>query len=678
MKRTWLTPMAAAAGAAAFALWGWLLKTGVDARGLIRTDHPANLLLLLLGSGFLVAAALLTRPQPKAYAFSKTPFGFAGGLAGALGVLITGINALVTARTLPERGIGIFGILAAACLWGAALLRFRDRKPAYWLHGLFTVYCMLHILGQYRAWNTEPQLAAYLPQLLASIALMIAAYYRSCLEAGLQKGKGFAFWNSCAVFFCAMAIPGDPIFYGAMALWCGLACPTPAKEPAPMVLPETVRRLLEQLENAGFSAYVVGGCVRDHLLGLTPHDYDICTAATPEDICRLFAQYTLVTAGIKHGTVGVVVDDKVYEITTFRTEGNYSDNRHPDQVTFVTAIEEDLSRRDFTVNAMAYSPTRGFADPFEGQKDLAQKRLRAVGDAETRFREDALRILRGIRFAVRFGLTPEENTLAAMESCKNLIDNLAGERILSELTGMLPLMQEADFFTYRPILLQVIPELAPTVGFDQRNPHHLHDIYTHTVHAVTALPQDFPLRFAALLHDIGKVETFSVDEEGIGHFYGHAKASRDMAEKILARLKFPNLAKDQILMLIEQHMTLPEADKKYLRRLLGKYGQHNTELLLTLQKADLIATGTPRQEDLKKYEQIDALLEEIHRENSCLTVKDLAVNGSDLMAIGIPEGPHIGGCLALLLELVQSDEVSNEKQALLEAAQMYIKNELSQ
>ena len=678
MKRNYLSYPAAAAGAVALGLWAWLLRTGADDRGLLRTDHPANLLLILLSGVFLAAALLLTRKIPKAAFFPRSGVALVGGALAAAALLITGVREFSHNQTVIDHIGSFIGFGAAACTLAAGYRRFRGTAPLYWLHGIFTLYCMLHILTQYRSWNTEPQLASYLPQLLASTALMLAAYYRSCVEADMQAGKAFVFWNGCAVFFCAMAVPADPVFYGGMFFWCVTCDAAHRKDPAPMDLPENVLLCLERLENAGFSAYVVGGCVRDHLLGLDPHDYDICTQATPGELCQLFSDYTLVTAGEKHGTIGVVIDHRVYEITTFRTEGTYSDNRHPDEVAFVKTIEEDLSRRDFTVNAMAYSPTRGFADPFKGQKDLAEKRLRAVGDAETRFREDALRILRGVRFAVRFGLTPEADTLAAMETCRALLDNLAGERILGELVGMIPLMQEADFFTYRNVLLQVIPELAPAVDFDQHNPHHLYDIYTHTVKVVAALPPEFSLRFAALLHDIGKPAAFSLDEDGTGHFYGHAQVSRDMAADILKRLKFPNLVKEQILFLIEQHMTLPQAEKKYLRRLLGKYGFHKTELLLQLQRADLVATGTPRQEALAKYDAIDALLEEIRKEDSCLTVKDLAVNGADLIALGIPEGPHIGNCLALLLELVQGDPTSNDKQILLKAAQLYIEGELKQ
>ena len=246
-----------------------------------------------------------------------------------------------------------------------------------------------------------------------------------------------------------------------------------------MYLPRPVQFCIDALEQAGFAAYAVGGCVRDALLGLTPHDYDLCTAATPAQICDIFAAFDLVKAGEKHGTIGVVLDGAVYEITTFRTEGSYTDSRHPDWVAFVPEVEKDLARRDFTVNAMAYSPTRGFADPFGGQANLRQKILRAVGDPRLRFTEDALRILRGVRFGVRFGLTPEKETLNAMIELAPRLHNIAVERIFDELCKLLPLVNAENLQSFGPILCQVIPELAPTVGFDQKNPT-TPTIFSHT------------------------------------------------------------------------------------------------------------------------------------------------------------------------------------------------------
>lgn len=438
-----------------------------------------------------------------------------------------------------------------------------------------------------------------------------------------------------------------------------------------MRIPEYVAQCLEALENAGFAAYVVGGCVRDACLGLAPHDFDLCTSALPEQTQAVFAGNRLVLAGKKHGTVGIITDFGVVEITTFRTEGAYRDNRHPDWVEFVPEVEQDLARRDFTVNAMAWSPKRGFADPFGGREDLKAKVLRAVGDPEKRFQEDSLRILRGVRFAVRYGLTPEPGTWQAMVSQAYLMDNLARERVFDELCRLLPLVTAEDMRRFALILAQVIPELAPMVGFDQHSPHHAYDLYTHVSHVVAGVPADLPLRWAALLHDIGKVPTFTRDATGRGHFYGHAQKGADMADKVLRRLKAPSALREQVVLLIEKHMTRLEPEKKTLRRQLGRLGWETLNRLLALQEADMGSKGTGDPEEMSVFPQIRELLREIREENACLTVKDLAVNGHDLMALGFA-GRAVGNCLTILLEQVLEERLPNEKQALLEYAQTHL------
>ena len=320
-------------------------------------------------------------------------------------------------------------------------------------------------------------------------------------------------------------------------------------------LPNFVSALMDRLETAGFPTYAVGGCVRDMWLGLTPQDYDLCTAALPEQTETVFVDYDLVLAGKKHGTVGVITPDGVVEITTFRTEGAYVDNRHPDWVKFVPNIQEDLARRDFTVNAMAWSPSRGFADPFGGQADLRASILRAVGDPATRFQEDSLRILRGVRFAVRFNLQPETATLHAMKSLAPLMENLARERVFDELCKLFPLVNAQNLQTFGSILASVIPELQPMIGFDQHSPHHAYDLFTHTAYVVEHTPPQLSLRWAALLHDTGKVPTFTQDANGRGHFYGHAKESAAFADQILRRLKAPTALREEVVTLIELHMT---------------------------------------------------------------------------------------------------------------------------
>jgi len=433
-----------------------------------------------------------------------------------------------------------------------------------------------------------------------------------------------------------------------------------------MNLPDYIQVCMDALEEAGFATYTVGGCVRDACLGLQPHDYDMCTSALPEQTEAVFADKKLVLAGKKHGTVGVVMDGEVVEITTYRTEGDYRDNRHPEWVAFVSDIEKDLARRDFTVNAMAYSPKRGFADPFGGREDLKNRILRAVGDAEQRFQEDSLRILRGVRFAVRFGLTPEKETEDAMQTQAHLMDNLARERIFDELCKLLPLVKAWDLLRFAPVITQVIPELAPMVGYDQKNRHHVHDLYTHTALVVEHCPAELPLRWAALLHDIGKVRCMTMGDDGQAHYYGHASASAEMADAILRRLKAPTALREQVVLLIGKHMTLPEQSKKYLRRWLGKLGWEMMDQLLLLQQADTAATGTGHEAEFSRFAQVRTILEEIQAENACLSLKDLALNGHDLMALGYT-GKTIGQALNYLLNLVLEEQCENTRESLIAA-----------
>lgn len=439
-----------------------------------------------------------------------------------------------------------------------------------------------------------------------------------------------------------------------------------------MQLPSWVTECLDALEQAGFAAFTVGGCVRDACLNRTPHDYDLCTEALPQQIQDVFAGHRLILAGVKHGTVGVITEGGVVEITTFRKEGTYEDNRHPDWVSFVKDIEEDLSRRDFTVNAMAYSPKRGFADPFGGREDLKNGILRAVGEPDRRFREDALRILRGVRFSMRYHLEPENKTMQAMTEKSYLLSHLARERVFEELCGILLLAEEKSLQRFAPVLTAAIPELRPMVGFDQRTPYHAYDLYTHTALVVSQVPADLTLRWAALLHDIGKLSTFSVDEKGQGHFYDHDTVGAEVADQILRGLKAPTALREQAVVLIAQHMNpLPE-ERKPLRRRISRLGLPMTEKLWYLQKADLCSKGADVREPLKQFERIRQQMEEIAREDSCLKISDLCINGHDLMALGY-EGKAVGAGLKRLLNQVLDEKLSNDREVLLKAAAHYEK-----
>ena len=439
-----------------------------------------------------------------------------------------------------------------------------------------------------------------------------------------------------------------------------------------MFLPDSVRLCLDTLKSAGFRGYAVGGCVRDSLLGILPHDYDLCTDALPEEICAVFQNYRLVRSGEKHGTIGVVVDGQIIEITTFRTEGGYQDSRHPDWVRFVDSLTEDLARRDFTVNAIAYAPEEGYVDPFGGQDDLKNHCLRCVGDPTTRFTEDALRILRGVRFAVRFSLSVEEETEKAMFHLAPLMDKLARERVFEELCKLLPLVSTQDLLRFVPVLTQAIPEIAPSVGFHQHTHHHVYDVFTHTAHAVEAIPSDLVLRWAALLHDVGKPSCFFMDEEGHGHFWGHAQRSAAMADEILHRLKAPTALREQVVFLIGQHMTQLTPDRHLLRRRLAQHGEDLVRKMLALQRADFGSKGTGAAAEDAVYDEIENLLNDILAEAGCLNVHSLVIDGHDLIAMGFVPGPKLGECLNALLEQVLEDQIPNEKAALLKAAREYL------
>lgn len=439
-----------------------------------------------------------------------------------------------------------------------------------------------------------------------------------------------------------------------------------------MNLPAYVRWCMDRLEAAGYSVYAVGGCVRDWLLGLTPQDFDLCTSALPEQMQQVFADRELVLQGVKHGTVGVICPEGVVEITTYRTEGDYTDSRHPDWVRFVDRVEEDLARRDFTVNAMAWSPSRGLQDPFVGAEDLKQGILRAVGNPQERFREDALRILRGARFAARFRMQPEAQTYEAMIQLAPLMEDLARERVWSELCKLLLAATDEDLLRYEPIITQVIPELKPAVGFDQHSRHHAYDLYTHIAHVTANVPKELSVRWAALLHDVGKPGTFTRDEQGNGHFYGHAQEGAKVANQILHRLKAPTDLREQVVTLVEQHMTPLLAQRKVLRRRLSRLGVEPVQRLLELQEADMGSKGTGlHPEETEHFHQVRLLIDQLLQEDACLTIRDLAVNGHDLMQLGIPAGKELGRCLQSLLDAVLDETIPNAKEPLLEAAKRF-------
>ena len=422
--------------------------------------------------------------------------------------------------------------------------------------------------------------------------------------------------------------------------------------------------VLAALERAGWESYYVGGCVRDTLLGIPPHDFDICTAALPSQTAAVFPGVQMDHTGEKHGTVRLLLPDGEIEITTFRTEGGYTDSRHPGWVKFTADVRQDLLRRDFTINAIAASPARGFVDPYGGREDLKNALLRCVGDPSVRFQEDALRILRGMRFAARFRLRVEKDTMDAMLLYAPLLENISGERIFTELTGCLLSANFEDFIRFSPIITVAIPELRPCVGFDQRSPHHAYDVYTHIAHVSAAVPADAVLRWAALLHDAAKPSSFTLDETGRGHFKGHAHLGAEMADQILTRLKAPAALREAAVWLIDHHMTPLPPEKNALRRALSRAGEQRLEMLLLLEEADGKSKGVAEQSGTTDFDGIRQLLRTLSLEEGRLTLHSLQVNGTDMQQLGF-RGREIGMILNELLENVLSGLLSNDRTALL-------------
>ena len=423
--------------------------------------------------------------------------------------------------------------------------------------------------------------------------------------------------------------------------------------------------VLRRLEARGHRAVLVGGCVRDSLLGIPPHDYDAATSALPEEIKDACGDLPCLDVGIKHGTITVLSGGIPVETTTFRKETTYSDHRHPDGVEFTTELTEDLSRRDFTVNAMAWEGGT-IVDPFGGQDDLTKKIIRCVGDPDRRFGEDALRILRGLRLAAQLEFDIHPDTAAAIHRRRADLRHVAWERIWAEFSRLLCSPGAKKILLDFPdVVSQIIPELAPCVGFDQKNYHHRYDVYTHSVMALDAVPPLLPVRLAALLHDVGKPATFTVDEGGTGHFYGHSKAGVALAEEALNRLRVSNDLKEQVLVLISRHDLPVESERRWVGRWLARLGAEIFFYLLELKRGDRAACADPTPPSPDPLDVAGEMARQLLAEQACLSLKDLAVNGRDCMAAGL-RGREIGLTLSRLLELVAEGTLENERQLLLQ------------
>ena len=433
-----------------------------------------------------------------------------------------------------------------------------------------------------------------------------------------------------------------------------------------MDMPKNVDIAINLLQSAGFAAYAVGGCVRDSLLGKTPNDWDITTSAKPEDMKSVFADFHCIDTGIKHGTVTVVIDGEPLEITTFRLDGEYEDNRHPKSVTFTSDLGADLGRRDFTVNAMAYSKKTETVDLFGGQNDLKNGIIRCVGDPDRRFNEDALRILRALRFASALDFEIEEKTAQSLLKNRALLGNISEERIAKELLKLVCGKGAKRILTdFAPVLFEILPELQPMYKNSHDNPHHCYDIYEHTLIAVESIDPEPTLRFAMLLHDCGKPAVKKFDENGVAHFYGHQRISAEISAQILARLKVSNKFRDEILFLVSNHdrWELYENTEK-MPRYLSKFGLDGVLNLLKVMRADVLAQSPEYRYRLDQIADAEETAKNLAAQKPCLSLSELQINGRTLMDIGIPQGRKLGAVLAQLLDEVIDGVTKNTQEAL--------------
>ena len=432
-------------------------------------------------------------------------------------------------------------------------------------------------------------------------------------------------------------------------------------------IPAGAGYILQMLTAAGHEGYLVGGCVRDLLRGVEPHDWDICTSALPEETEQRFAGRRILGTGLKHGTVTVLVEDEPYEITTYRREGPYSDRRRPDYVRFVPDLAEDLARRDFTMNAIAMDLDGNLRDPFGGAEDIRAGLIRCVGEPDPRFQEDGLRVMRALRFAAMFGYEIEAHTARAIHENRAMLDRVAAERINVELRKLLVGKDAGNVLRQYPdVFCQFWPQLGPLVTLEQHSPWHCRGGWEHTIHAVEAAPADVALRLAMLLHDIGKPACKSTDEQGVDHFYGHPAVSARLADEMLQALKFDSKTRERVVLLVKRHdVPLPPTGPA-IRRWLSRLGPEAFFQLLEVKRADNMGQNLEKVRGrLAELGEIRAQAERILAEKQCLTLKDLAVNGRDVIAAGIEPGPEVGQVLEGLLKRILDGEIQNQRNALL-------------
>ncbi|HCC07362.1 MAG TPA: CCA tRNA nucleotidyltransferase [Clostridiales bacterium] len=432
-------------------------------------------------------------------------------------------------------------------------------------------------------------------------------------------------------------------------------------------IPASIKLVVDMIINSGYEAYVVGGCVRDTLMNRTPNDWDITTSGEPEDIKKIFEK--TVDTGIKHGTVTVLTQGGQVEVTTYRIDGEYIDNRRPEEVFFTKKIEEDLKRRDFTINAIAYNDIDGMIDLFDGTLDIERKIIRCVGNPNDRFNEDGLRMLRAIRFSAQLGFEIEKETFESIKQNNNLIKNISAERVREELTKILTSSHPEKIMSLHEsgLMQHILPEFEKCIGFEQDNPYHIYNVADHTLEAVRNIEKDPVLRWTMLLHDFGKPLTKSFDKKGIGHFYGHGVVSESLAGKILSRLKFDNKSIKKITRLIRFHDYRMLASEKSVRKAVAKIGDDIFLDLLAVQRADDSAKNLEiKKEDIKKSREIEKIYYEIKKKQQCISKGEMKIDGRDLISIGITEGKEIGVILEKLFKLVVEYPEMNDKEKLID------------
>lgn len=440
----------------------------------------------------------------------------------------------------------------------------------------------------------------------------------------------------------------------------------PAERMLYMKIDDNCREILDRLETAGFQAFYVGGCVRDTVMGRNISDIDIASDALPEQIISVFKDCKVIPTGLKHGTVTVLSRGVPFEITTFRIDGGYSDSRHPDSVTFSRNIADDLSRRDFTVNALAMDRNGNIIDPFGGEEDIKNKIIRCVGDPVRRFSEDALRIMRAVRFASQLGFQIETETADAVLSMRERLGDISRERIRTELDKLICGKNAVSvLLEYREIIGGIIPEMRQCFGFEQHSRYHRYDVYEHIVRSVGAVPEDqLVLRRALLLHDIGKPCTYKIGEDGHGHFKGHAQAGEKIAGDILRRLKYDNHTIDITCTLIARHSDKIDSERQ-IKRLISKIGTETFVTLMEMKKADNCAKMDFVLEENVLFDGYIRTARRFEKEKRCMKISQLDVNGRDMLALGL-SGAAVGDALRELLELVIDEKLPNEKISLID------------